>query len=130
MQWARFTEYLRDREVTDEVVIDQVEILDDEAYAGLDAAALLRLVERGEDSWPQHTVLLVADEETLSGGMQVLAVCNQPHEDDPLPASESEEPFRIVPELLSAFAAQMNLANSDFFEIRREVGEDGVLRKL
>ncbi|MFE4336816.1 DUF6924 domain-containing protein [Streptomyces sp. NPDC056831] len=109
--------------------MDQVDILDDPAYAGIGVARLLELVDRDEDGWPQPTVLLVVDEEALRGELLVLAVCNQPHEDDPLSATESEEPFRITPGLLASFATDMNLANADFFEIRRDVAEDGVLRK-
>ncbi|MFF1917353.1 DUF6924 domain-containing protein [Streptomyces sp. NPDC058239] len=128
-EWERFLEALTRPDVSGEAAIDQVDILDDPAYAGIGVAQLLELVERDEDGWPQHTVLLVVDEEALRGELLALAVCNQPHEDDPLPATESEEPFRITPGLLASFATDMNLANADFFEIRRDVAEDGVLRK-
>ncbi|MEV7384296.1 DUF6924 domain-containing protein [Streptomyces lydicus] len=128
-EWERFLEALTRPDASGEEAIDQVDILDDPAYAGIGVAQLLELVERDEDGWPQHTVLLVVDEEALRGELLALAVCNQPHEDDPLPPSESEEPFRIPPALLASFAADMNLANADFFEIRRNVAEDGVLRK-
>ncbi|WP_310726210.1 DUF6924 domain-containing protein [Streptomyces sp. N2A] len=128
-EWERFLEVLTRPDAFGEEAIDQVDILDDPAYAGIGVAQLLELVERDEDGWPQHTVLLVVDEEALRGELLALAVCNQPHEDDPLPATESEEPFRITPGLLASFATDMNLANADFFEIRRNVAEDGVLRK-
>lgn len=128
-EWERFREALARPDASGEEAIDYVDILDDPAYAGIGVAQLLELVERDEDGWPQHTVLLVVDEEALCGELLALAVCNQPHEDDPLPATESEEPFRITPGLLASFATDMNLANADFFEIRRDVAEDGVLRK-
>ncbi|MEU9620966.1 MULTISPECIES: hypothetical protein [unclassified Streptomyces] len=38
-------------------------------------------------------------------------------------------PAGHAPGLLVSFAADMNLANADFFEIRRNIAEDGVLRK-
>ncbi|GAA3031438.1 DUF6924 domain-containing protein [Streptomyces glomeratus] len=96
-----------------------VTAVDERAYEGLSGEQLRSLVDRDEDDWPYHPVLLVADERALAAGdFPLLAVDNPPGE----PAAS----FRITTAHLESFVVNMELGNTSFFEWSRDAGEDGV----
>ncbi|MFH9672210.1 DUF6924 domain-containing protein [Streptomyces sp. NPDC017405] len=102
-------------------LIDVIPI-DDVAYDGLSEDQLRSLIDRDEDDWPHHTVLLVADQQALtSPGLPLLAVDNPPG--DPAPS------FRIPRQHLESFVVNMNLGNTDFHEWSGGADDDGVYRE-
>ncbi|MFJ4584206.1 DUF6924 domain-containing protein [Streptomyces echinatus] len=96
--------------------------IDNSAYDGLTEDQLRTLVDRNEDDWPHHSVLLVADHRALaSPDLPLLAVDNPPGEPSPS--------CRIPRQYLENFVINMDLGNTDFHEWSRDAGDEGIYRE-
>jgi hypothetical protein len=96
--------------------------IDNPAYNGLTEDQLRTLIDRDEDDWPHHSVLLVADQQALtSPDLPLLAVDNPPG--DPAPS------FRIPRQHLESFVINTDLGNTDFHEWSRDADDDGIYRE-
>ncbi|MBL1083619.1 hypothetical protein JK359_16865 [Streptomyces actinomycinicus] len=95
--------------------------IDDSAYDGLTGDQLRTLIGRDEDDWPRHSVLLIADQHTLTSlDLPLLAVDNPPGE--PAPS------FRISRQRLESFVVNTDLGNTDFRDWSRDTDDDGIYR--
>ncbi|MFF9090755.1 DUF6924 domain-containing protein [Streptomyces sp. NPDC014991] len=96
--------------------------IDNSAYDSLTDDQLRTLIDRDDNDWPHHSVLLVADQQALaSPGLPLLAVDNPPGE--PAPS------FRIPRQYLESFVVNMDLGNTDFREWSRDADDDGIYRE-
>lgn len=95
--------------------------LDNSAYDGLTADQLRTLVDRDDEDWPHHHILLIADDQALDApDFPLLAVDNPPGE--PAPS------FRISRAHLESFVVNMGLGNTFFSDWSRDADEDGIYR--
>ncbi|WP_405444515.1 hypothetical protein OG350_37495 [Streptomyces achromogenes] len=96
--------------------------LDNPAYDRLTEDQLRSLIDRDEDDWPHHSVLLVADQQALtSPDLPLLAIDNPPGE--PAPS------FRIPRQHLESFVVNMDQGNTDLHEWSRDADHDGIYRE-
>ncbi|MEU8682159.1 hypothetical protein [Streptomyces sp. NPDC048611] len=95
--------------------------IDNSAYNGLTADQLRTLVDRDDEDWPHHRILLIADDQALATpDFPLLAVDNPPGE--PTPS------FRIPKAHLENFVVNMDLGNTFFSDWSRDADEDGIYR--
>ncbi|MGW9434298.1 DUF6924 domain-containing protein [Streptomyces decoyicus] len=95
--------------------------IDNSAYGDLTADQLRTLVDRDDDDWPHHRLLLIADDQALATpDLPMLAVDNPPGE--PAPS------FRIPKAHLETFVVNMDLGNTFFSDWSRDADEDGIYR--
>ncbi|MFF9025730.1 DUF6924 domain-containing protein [Streptomyces eurythermus] len=118
--WHHLVDFI-DHGGEDGTAID-VTPIDNPAYNGLTEDQLRTLIDRDEDDWPHHSVILVADQQALtSPDLPLLAVDNPPG--DPAPS------FRIPRQHLESFVVNTDLGNTDFLEWSRDADDDGIYRE-
>lgn len=99
-----------------------IAVIDNRAYAGSTANQIQARIGRDDEDWPNSTLVLIADEQTLaSADFPLLAVNNLPDEDD--------VPFRITLAAAGSFVVNLELANTSFGAWGRGVDPDGVYRE-
>ncbi|MFI5520504.1 DUF6924 domain-containing protein [Streptomyces platensis] len=95
--------------------------IDNSAYDGLTGDQLRTLVDRDDNDWPHHRILLIADDQALAApDFPLLAVDNPPGE----PAAS----FRIPRAHLESFVVNTDLGNTFFSDWSRDADEDGIYR--
>ncbi|MEU0564875.1 hypothetical protein ABZ297_05685 [Nonomuraea sp. NPDC005983] len=95
---------------------DEVEVVNDPAYAGLTSDQLLALLPRGYT----NPILVVVDSAALeSAEMPVLVVDL---------VEERGRTFRVIPAELPSIQINLSIANMDFFEFADSADADGVFR--
>ncbi|MEU0797455.1 hypothetical protein ABZ342_45955 [Amycolatopsis sp. NPDC005961] len=116
--WAALAEEVRTP--SEDGFLADVTLLDDPAFAGLDAEALREKQTTGP------IVSFLADETTLTSPEHpVLAVRVLPRRDGD---QRDFAPFRVVPAELWSVENNLNLANLDWADFTRSAGADGVFR--
>ncbi|QLJ02770.1 hypothetical protein HZZ00_18260 [Streptomyces sp. NEAU-sy36] len=101
---------------------ESITVIDNPIYTGFAADQFQARISRDEEDWPASTLLLIADERTLTSGeeLPLLAVNNLPGEDD--------DPFRITLAAVGSFIVNMELGNTSFGDWSRGGDADGVYR--
>lgn len=119
-EWATLLEEVRTP--SQEGFLSDVVVVDDPAFAGLDAEGLVAAQPGGA------IVSFLADETTLTrADHPILAVWVLAREDQD-PDEDEQAPFRVVPAELWAVENNINLANMDWDDFAGAVDDDGVLR--
>ncbi|MEV6750524.1 hypothetical protein AB0N21_40470 [Streptomyces sp. NPDC051080] len=117
-EWARLLQALEEGSEH----YKPITVIDNPAHAGITANQVQARIGRDDEDWPNSTLVLIADERTLtSADFPLLAVNNLPDEDD--------DPFRITLAAAGSLLVNLELANTSFGDWGRGVDADGVYRE-
>ncbi|MCX5115337.1 hypothetical protein OOK13_44310 [Streptomyces sp. NBC_00378] len=117
-EWARLLQALEEASEH----YKPITVIDNPAHAGITANQIQARIGRDDEDWPNSTLVLIADERTLtSADFPLLAVNNLPDEDD--------DPFRITLAAAGSLLVNLELANTSFGDWGRSVDADGVYRE-